>query len=157
MSTWKELNTRAQANTKRIQETVPEMMREYKKLQNVAYAEGALDKKTKEFIALTYAIADKCEGCIGNHINKLVELGASRQEIAEIAEVAVVMGGGPGMVYSGKAMEAYDEAVSLKEDLAKVLDVPITIGDIGPVIGLHVGPGAVGIAYRTKYEILNDK
>lgn len=112
MSTWKELNTRAQANTKRIQETVPETMREYKKLQNIAYAEGALDKKTKEFIALTYAIADKCEGCIGNHVNKLVGLGASRQEIAEIAEVAIVMGGGPGMVYSGKALEAYDEAVA---------------------------------------------
>lgn len=110
MSTWKELNTRAQANTKRIQETVPETMREYKKLQNSAYAEGALDKKTKEIIALTYAIADKCEGCIGNHVNKLVGLGASRQEIAEIAEVAIVMGGGPGMVYGGKALEAYDEA-----------------------------------------------
>ena len=115
MSTWKELNTRAQENTKRIQETVPETMREYKKLQNIAYAEGALDKKTKEFIALTYAIADKCEGCIGNHVNKLVGLGASRQEIAEIAEVAIVMGGGPGMVYSGKALEAYDEAVAEKK------------------------------------------
>lgn len=112
MSTWKELNTRAQANTKRIQETVPETMREYKKLQNAAYAEGALDKKTKELVALTYAIADKCEGCIGNHVNKLVNLGASRQEIAEIAEVSIVMGGGPGMVYSGKALEAYDEATA---------------------------------------------
>ena len=112
MSEWKELNTRAQANTKRIQETVPETMRQYKKLQNSAYAEGAIDKKTKEFIALTYAIADKCEGCIGNHVNKLVALGASRQELAEIAEVAIVMGGGPGMVYSGKALEAYDEAVA---------------------------------------------
>ncbi|WP_052254797.1 carboxymuconolactone decarboxylase family protein [Salinicoccus sp. YB14-2] len=110
MSTWKELNTRAQANTKRIQETVPETMRQYKKLQNSAYAEGALDKKTKEIIALTYAIADKCEGCIGNHVNKLVGLGASREEIAEIAEIAIVMGGGPGMVYGGKALEAYDEA-----------------------------------------------
>lgn len=110
MSTWKELNTRAQANTKRIQETVPETMRQYKKLQNSAYAEGALDKKTKEIIALTYAIADKCEGCIGNHVNKLVGLGASREEIAEIAEVAIVMGGGPGMVYGGKALETYDEA-----------------------------------------------
>lgn len=110
MSTWKELNTRAQANTKRIQETVPETMRQYKKLQNSAYDEGALDKKTKEIIALTYAIADKCEGCIGNHVNKLVGLGASREEIAEIAEVAIVMGGGPGMVYGGKALETYDEA-----------------------------------------------
>lgn len=112
MSSWEELNTRAQANTKRIQETVPETMREYKKLQNSAYAEGALDKKTKEIVALSYAIADKCEGCIGNHVNKLVQLGATRQEIAEIAGVAIVMGGGPGMVYSGKALEAYDEAVA---------------------------------------------
>ena len=110
MTSWKELNARAQANTKRIQETVPETMREYKKLQNSAYAGGALDKKTKEIIALTYAIADKCEGCIGNHVNKLVGLGASREEIAEIAEIAIVMGGGPGMVYGGKALEAYDEA-----------------------------------------------
>ncbi|CAM4340431.1 carboxymuconolactone decarboxylase family protein [Lacicoccus alkaliphilus] len=112
MNSWKALNTRAQANTKRIQEMVPETMREYKKLQNSAYAEGALDKKTKEIVALTYAIADKCEGCIGNHINKLVALGATRQEIAEVAEVAIVMGGGPGMVYGGKALEAFDEATA---------------------------------------------
>src|SRR5690625_2809739 len=112
MSEWKELNTCAQANTKRIQDTAPETMRQYTKLQNSADAEGALEKQTQEFIALTYAIADTCEGCIGNHVNKLVALGASRQELAEIAEVAIVMGGGPGMVYSGKALEAYDEAVA---------------------------------------------
>lgn len=112
MTVWNELNTRAQKNTKRLQETVPDTMKAFKQLQNEAYQEGALDEKTKEFIALTYAIADKCEGCIGNHINKLVKLGASREEVAELAGVAIVMGGGPGSVYGGKAIEAYDEAVN---------------------------------------------
>lgn len=112
MAVWNELNTRAQKNTKRLQETVPDTMKAFKQLQNEAYQEGTLDEKTKEFIALTYAIADKCEGCIGNHINKLVKLGATREEVAELAGVAIVMGGGPGSVYGGKAIEAYDEAVN---------------------------------------------
>lgn len=114
MAHWKELNTRAQKNTKRLQETVPETMKEFKSLQDTAYPSGELDEKTKEFIALSYAIADKCEGCIGNHVNKLVKLGATRQEIAELAGVAIVMGGGPGSVYGGKALEAYDEATDEK-------------------------------------------
>ena len=112
MSHWKQLNTRAQRNTKRLQETVPDTMSAFKKLQNAAYKPGVLDEKTKEFIALTYAVADKCEGCIGNHVNKLVKLGATREEIAELAGVAIVMSGGPGSVYGGKALEAYDEAVA---------------------------------------------
>lgn len=112
MGHWKELNTRAQRNTKRLQETEPDTMKAFKQLQDVAYKEGVLDEKTKEFIALTYAIADKCEGCIGNHVNKLVKMGATREEIAELAGVAIVMGGGPGSVYGGKAIEAYDEAVA---------------------------------------------
>lgn len=42
--------------------------------------------------------------------------------------------------------EAYDLAESIKERL----NINVTISDIGPVIGLHVGPGAIGIAYYTK-------
>ncbi|WP_017548820.1 carboxymuconolactone decarboxylase family protein [Salinicoccus carnicancri] len=107
---FKNINTVAQGNTKRLQKTIPETMKSFKTLQDSAYRAGALDEKTKEFAALTYAIADKCEGCIGNHVNKLIKLGASREEIAEIAGVAIVMGGGPGSVYGGKALQAFDES-----------------------------------------------
>lgn len=108
---FKDINTVAQENTKRLQKTIPDAMKSFKTLQDSAYKAGALDEKTKEFSALSYAIADKCEGCIGNHVNKLIKLGATREEIAEIAGVAIVMGGGPGSVYGGKALQAYDESI----------------------------------------------
>lgn len=110
-SNFSDVNFVAQGNTKRLQKTIPDTMRSFKTLQDSAYKAGALDEKTKEFAALSFAIADKCEGCIGNHVNKLIKLGATREEIAEIAGVAVVMGGGPGSVYGGKALQAYDEAI----------------------------------------------
>ncbi|WP_020008455.1 carboxymuconolactone decarboxylase family protein [Salinicoccus albus] len=110
MVNFKEINTVAQGNTKRLQKTLPDTMKNFKELQDSAYAAGALDEKTKEIAALSYAIADKCEGCIGNHVNKLIKLGATREEIAEIAGVAIVMGGGPGSVYGGKAVQAYDDS-----------------------------------------------
>lgn len=110
MVNFKEINTVAQANTKKLQKTIPGTMKDFKDLQDSAYEAGALDEKTKEIAALSYAIADKCEGCIGNHVNKLIKLGATREEIAEIAGVAIVMGGGPGSVYGGKAVQAYDDS-----------------------------------------------
>ena len=41
--------------------------------------EGAQDRKTKELIA----IATRCDGCIGFHMEALVRLGATRQEVEE--------------------------------------------------------------------------
>lgn len=42
------------------------------------------------------------------------------------------------------------EAIELSEKIKKLLNVEVEICDIGPVIGLHVGPGAIGIAYYTE-------
>lgn len=43
-----------------------------------------------------------------------------------------------------------DEAKELAKMLGRRLKEKISIMDIGPVIGLHVGPGAIGIVYYTK-------
>ncbi len=40
-------------------------------------------------------------------------------------------------------------ALQLKERLAQFIQVDIRIGSIGPVIGAHVGPGALGMIYYT--------
>lgn len=52
-------------------------------------------------------------------------------------------------------IDCYKEAEKLvakiKEDLGE--ETSIEIVDIGPVIGMHVGPGAVGIAYYTEDDI----
>ncbi|PWR01314.1 carboxymuconolactone decarboxylase family protein [Meridianimarinicoccus roseus] len=69
----------------------------------------ALDAKTVEFVALGIAVADRCEPCIAFHIDALVRLGASRDEIGEVLSMCVQMGGGPSLMYAAKALECFDE------------------------------------------------
>lgn len=42
------------------------------------------------------------------------------------------------------------EAQELANQIKAKLDIKISTVDIGPIIGLHVGPGAIGIAYYTQ-------
>lgn len=46
-----------------------------------------------------------------------------------------------------------EEAKKLASIIAEHLNISVDICDIGPVIGLHVGPGAIGIAYYTEKEL----
>lgn len=50
-------------------------------------------------------------------------------------------------------INAYDEAVQLQTDLLNEIDIPTSIGTIGPVVGLHVGPGSLGFAYLMEETI----
>lgn len=43
-----------------------------------------------------------------------------------------------------------NEGLKLAKRLEEKLHIPVKIQSIGPVIGLHVGPGSIGIAYYTK-------
>jgi len=53
-------------------------------------------------------------------------------------------------------IEAYEEGMSLARSLQDILDVQVSLVDIGPVIGSHVGPGAIGIAYGLKRPFTED-
>ena len=46
-------------------------------------------------------------------------------------------------------INAEEEGKSLSERLEEKLNIPINIKSIGPVIGSHVGPGCIGVAYFT--------
>jgi len=78
-------------------------------LHKAAFAPGALDAKTKEFIALGIAINEKCDGCIASHARGAAQHGATEQEVAEVIGVAISMSGGPGTVYGPRALAAFRE------------------------------------------------
>ena len=78
-------------------------------LHNAALAEGALSTKHKELIALALGIIQQCDDCIGFHVQAAIRAGATRDEVAEVVNVCVLMGGGPAYMYGAKAMEAYDQ------------------------------------------------
>jgi AhpD family alkylhydroperoxidase len=51
---------------------------------------AALDRKTKELIAIAAALALDCKGCVDGHIKKALKDGATREEISET--IAVTLG-----------------------------------------------------------------
>jgi len=92
-----------------LRTSTPDVMKAFGDLGRAATAEGALDKKTKELIALALSVAVRCDPCIGFHTQTLVRLGATRQEVDETLGVAVYMGGGPSLMYAGDAMTAWEQ------------------------------------------------
>lgn len=60
-------------------------------------------------MVVSLAVALRCEGCIASHVKSAIDAGATMKELAEAVEVAIIMTGGPGTVYGGKALEAAKE------------------------------------------------
>lgn len=106
-------------NLKPLRRDLPDVMAAFSQLAAAATRDGALDKKTKELIALTLGVAAHCDACIGFHAKALVDLGATRSEVEEALGMAVYMGGGPSLMYSSDAMAAFDEfSVTAPEPVA---------------------------------------
>lgn len=98
------------AGLKDFRQHVPDVQAGFSQLAKAALADGALDAKTKELIALAVGVAAQCDGCLGFHTQALVRLGATEQEVAETLAVVVYMGGGPKLMYAGDAMTAFKQA-----------------------------------------------
>ncbi len=93
----------------KVHQGSPEAMKGFSQLAKSATAEGVLDGKTKELIALSIAISTRCDGCIGFHVKTLIKLGVTKQELDEVCAMAVYMGGGPSLMYAADALRAFDE------------------------------------------------
>jgi len=93
---------------------IPATIKGFNDLHKASISEGALSTKTKELIALGIAITVRCDGCIAFHVHDALISGASSEEIVETIGVAVMMGGGPALVYGCQAMEALGQFVVLE-------------------------------------------
>jgi len=107
-------------NIKKLRKDIPDTLSGFSALANAASRGGALDRKTKELVALALGVAAHCDGCIGFHAEALVKLGASRQEIEEVLGMAVYMGGGPALMYAADAIAAFEEYSELANTEAVV-------------------------------------
>ncbi|MGY8636784.1 carboxymuconolactone decarboxylase family protein [Bradyrhizobium sp. 14AA] len=97
------------ANLKKLRSDIPDTMKGFSVLAQAATRDGALDKKTKELIALALGVAAHCDGCIGFHTEALVKLGATREELEEALGMTVYMGGGPSLMYAADAIAAFEQ------------------------------------------------
>ena len=92
-----------------LRRAIPEVYQGFGELHRAAFAEGVLDVRTKELIALAIGVVEGCDGCIASHAQAAVRAGASRQEAAEAIGVTFLMKGGPATIYGPRAYDAFCE------------------------------------------------
>ncbi len=86
----------------------PDKMQAFHNFMQQVEKPGALDKKTKELIAISLSVKSQCAYCIDFHVKKALSMGITKQEIMEAAWVAVLMGGGPSFMYMQEVIKACD-------------------------------------------------
>lgn len=119
-SKWLKISEEMPSIAGQFNEGLPDFGKAFVGIQKAVCKDGSLPYKTKELIAAALAIAARCEGCIAYHLKACVDLGCSREEILEVASVAVMMGGGPSHYYGARAVEAFDDFVAQAERLSSV-------------------------------------
>ena len=85
----------------------PGLMEGFSKVSKAATVTGRFSSAQKELIATAIAVAKGCEDCILYHVDGARRHGAEEADLLEALEVAVEMGGGPALMYAGKALEAF--------------------------------------------------
>ncbi len=68
--------------------------------------DGILSKKVKSLINISLSVSAQCEWCIALHVKDALENGASEKEIVDAAMQAVMMHGGPALMYMILVMDA---------------------------------------------------
>lgn len=92
-----------------LRRAIPDVYKGFSALSQAAFADGSLEKKTKELIALAIGVVEGCDGCIASHAQSAVRAGATRQEAAEAIGVTFLMHGGPATVHGARAYDAFCE------------------------------------------------
>jgi AhpD family alkylhydroperoxidase len=81
----------------------------FRAFSKAVFAEGALDARTKQLIAVAVAHVTQCPRCIDGHVKAAHRDGASNEQIMEAIWVAAEMGTGAAYAHSIKALELMDE------------------------------------------------
>src|ERR1043165_418607 len=85
------------------------VLKRFWSLDNQAYADGALNAKTKELLGLVASMVLRCDDCIKYHLGKCHELGTSTEEMYEVFAVANLVGGPIVIPHTRRAAEYWEE------------------------------------------------
>lgn len=114
MSIVNEFNDYRARMNERIVEADNKVIKRIFNLDTNAFAEGALDTKTKEAIGLSCSMVLRCDDCVRYHIGKCHELGYTTEQMFEIFAIANLIGGTIVIPHLRRAVE-YWEALQEEE------------------------------------------
>ena len=78
-------------------------------LDGKAYEAGALEALTKEFAGLSASMVLRCDDCIAYHTIRCKELGATDEQLFEIFNVGLIVGGSIVIPHLRRAVALLDE------------------------------------------------
>jgi AhpD family alkylhydroperoxidase len=77
-------------------------------LDTNAYAEGALDVKTKELLGLVASTVLRCDDCVKYHLETSYKLGVTKEEMMEAMGIATLVGGTIVIPHLRRAVEFWE-------------------------------------------------
>jgi AhpD family alkylhydroperoxidase len=92
----------------RRRELAPDTHRAFDEFSRAVFGDGALDRRTKQLIAVAVAHVTQCPYCIQGHTKLAHRAGASPQQIMESIWVAAEMRSGGAFAHSTLALHALD-------------------------------------------------
>jgi AhpD family alkylhydroperoxidase len=66
----------------------------FNKFENAVYSANAVDKKTKQLIALSCSMMIDCKPCINYHYKEAIKAGATKEEIAGTLAICMSVNAG---------------------------------------------------------------
>ena len=77
-------------------------------LDSMAYTNGALEVRTKEMLGLVASMVLRCNDCNDYHILRCVDAGCTDEELYEVFNIALVVGGSIVIPHLRHAVESLD-------------------------------------------------
>ena len=109
MGTYIEKLNEVKTLIERLQKESPKQTAAFNQFMLSVEKPGALSTKDKDLINVALSISAQCEWCIALHVKGALNNGASREEIIDAAMQAVLMHGGPALMYLIPVEKAIDE------------------------------------------------
>lgn len=100
----------------KLRQSNPGEVQAFMNFMGRAEAGPALTLKQKELVNVALSVAAQCEWCIAFHVKNALTAGAGRAELIEAGFLAVLMHGGPGMMYMTPLLAAIDEFEAAPKD-----------------------------------------
>ncbi len=96
----------------RVLETATMTTKRFFNLDTNCYRDGALPALTKEMAGLAASLVLRCDDCIAYHVIRCFELGAGEQEILEMFDVGLIVGGSIVIPHLRRARDLLDELLA---------------------------------------------
>lgn len=107
MTEIKQALQQAKSRLAAVAQASPDIMKSFAAISRTATREGRLSSGQKELMAVVAAVVKGCDDCILYHVDAAKRHNVDQDTLVEALEVAIEMGGGPAVMYAGKALEAF--------------------------------------------------